>query len=44
MITPTPINTPKSMLLKVKILIKKIMKEKTDHVNKVNLELAILDL
>ncbi len=32
------------MLLKTKILIKKIIKEKTDHANKVNLKSAILDL
>ncbi len=44
MATPTPINTPKSMLLKAKALIERVMKEETDHVNKVNLELAILDL
>src|SRR6266498_3794639 len=44
MITPTPINTPKSMLLKAKILIERVIKEKTDHVNKVNLESTILDL
>ena len=44
MITPTPINISKSILLKAKILIKKIIKEKTDHVNKTNLESAILDL
>ncbi len=44
MVTPTPINTPKSMLLKAKTLIKRAMKEETDHVNKVNLKSAILDL
>src|SRR6266536_3053998 len=44
MLTPTPINTPKSMLLKAKALIERAMKEKTDHANKVNLKLAILDL
>src|SRR6266511_5429884 len=44
MVTPTPINTPKNMLLKAKTLIKRAMKEETDHVNKVNLESAILDL
>ena len=44
MVTSTPINTPKSMLLKAKILIKRAMKEKTDHANKVNLESTILDL
>src|SRR6266511_3629593 len=44
MVTPTPINTPRSMLLKAKILIKRAMKEETDHANKVNLESAILDL
>ena len=32
------------MLLKAKALIERVMKEETDHVNKVNLELAILDL
>ncbi len=32
------------MLLKAKTLIERVMKEETDHVNKVNLELAILDL
>jgi len=42
--TPTPINTPKSMLLKVKTLIKKAIKKETDHANKANLESAILDL
>ncbi len=44
MLTPTPINTPKSMLLKAKALIERAMKEETDHANKVNLESAILDL
>src|SRR6266545_1522775 len=44
MITPTPINTPKSMLLKAKTLIKKAIKEETDHANKANLESTILDL
>jgi len=44
MFTPTPINTPKSMLLKAKALIERAMKEEIDHVNRVNLELAILDL
>src|SRR6266536_3419721 len=44
MLTPTPINIPKSMLLKAKVLIKRAIKEETDHTNKVNLELAILDL
>ena len=44
MVTPTLINIPKSILLKAKILIKRVMKKKTDHVNKVNLELVILDL
>src|SRR6266536_2202564 len=44
MATPTPINTPKSMLLKVKTLIERAIKEETDHANKANLELAILDL
>src|SRR6266536_1144165 len=43
-LTSTPINTPKSMLLKAKALIERAIKEETDHVNKVNLELAILDL
>jgi len=32
------------MLLKVKALIERVMKEETDHVNKINLESAILDL
>ncbi len=32
------------MLLKVKALIKRVMKEEIDHVNKVNLESAILNL
>jgi hypothetical protein len=44
MLTPTPTNTPKSMLLKAKALIERAMKEETDHVNRVNLESAILDL
>src|SRR6266536_6320713 len=44
MVTPTPINTPRSILLKAKILIKRVMKEETDHVNKANLESTILDL
>ena len=44
MATPTPINTPKSILLKAKTLIKKTIKEETDHANKTNLESAILDL
>ncbi len=44
MVTPTPINTPKSMLLKAKTLIERVLKEETDHVNKVNLDSAILDL
>src|SRR6266536_3044080 len=44
MITPTPINTPKNILLKAKTLIERVMKEKTDHINKVNLESTILDL
>src|SRR6266536_1034586 len=43
-LTPTPINTPKSMLLKAKALIKRVIKEETDYVNKVNLKSAILDL
>ena len=42
--TPTPINTFKSMLLKAKTLIERAMKEEIDHANKINLELAILDL
>jgi len=44
MITPTLINTPKNMLLKAKILIERVMKEEIDHVNKINLKSAILDL
>src|SRR6266511_1537136 len=43
-LTSTPINTPKSILLKAKALIERIIKEKTDHANKVNLESAILNL
>src|SRR6266536_5733386 len=43
-LTPTPINTPKSILLKAKVLIKQAIKEKTDHANKVNLESTILNL
>jgi len=43
-VTPILINTPKSMLLKAKILIKRVMKEEIDYANKVNLESAILDL
>src|SRR6266498_3258304 len=43
-LTPTPINTPKNILLKAKTLIERTIKEKTDHANRVNLELAILDL
>src|SRR6266536_3843405 len=43
-VTPTPINTLKSMLLKAKTLIERVMKEEIDHANKVNLDLAILDL
>src|SRR6266496_4526024 len=43
-VTPTPINTPKSILLKAKTLIKKVIKEEIDHANKVNLESTILDL
>ncbi len=43
-IIPTPINTPKSMLLKAKILIERAIKEEIDYVNKVNLESVILDL
>src|SRR6266498_4453248 len=44
MITPTPINTPKSIFLKAKTLIERAIKEKTDHVNKANLESTILNL
>src|SRR6266536_6059468 len=44
MLTPTPINIPKSILLKAKALIERAIKEKTDHANKVNLKLTILDL
>ena len=44
MLTSTPINTPKSMLLKAKTLIERVIKKETDYVNKVNLESAILDL
>ncbi len=44
MTTPTPINTPKSILLKAKTLIERAIKKEIDHVNKVNLELAILNL
>ncbi len=44
MFTPTPINTPKNILLKAKALIKRVIKEKTDHANKINLKLAILNL
>ena len=44
MLTSTLINTPKNMFLKAKTLIKRVMKEKIDHVNKVNLKSAILDL
>ena len=43
-VTPTPINTFKSILLKAKILIERVMKEETDHVNKTNLKSTILDL
>src|SRR6266536_5620191 len=43
-VTPTPINISKSILLKAKTLIERVIKEETDHVNKVNLESAILDL
>ncbi len=42
--TPTPINTPKSIFLKAKTLIERVIKKKPDHVNKVNLESTILDL
>ncbi len=44
MLTPTPINTPKSIFLKAKTLIERVMKKETDHVNKINLESAILNL
>src|SRR6266498_4446037 len=44
MVTPTPINTPKNILLKAKTLIERAMKKETDHANKVNLESTILDL
>src|SRR6266498_2299718 len=44
MVTPTPINTPKSILLKAKTLIERAIKKKTDHANKTKLETAILDL
>ncbi len=44
MVTPTPINTPKNILLKAKILIERVIKEEIDYVNKVNLESVILDL
>ncbi len=40
----TPINISKNILLKAKTLIKKAIKEKTDHANKVNLKLIILNL
>ena len=43
-VIPTPINTPKNILLKAKTLIKRAIKEKTDHANKTNLKSAILDL
>ncbi len=43
-LTPTPINTPKSILLKVKTLIKRAIKEKTNHANKINLKSTILNL
>ena len=43
-VTPTLINTPKSIFLKAKVLIERAMKEEIDHANKVNLELVILDL
>ncbi len=43
MVTPTLINIPKSMFLKAKTLIERVIKEETDHVNKVNLKLVILD-
>ncbi len=44
MLTPILINISKSILLKAKALIKRVMKEEIDHVNKINLELTILDL
>src|SRR6266536_2631831 len=44
MVTPTPVNTPKSILLKAKTLIKRAIKEETDHTNKTNLESTILNL
>ncbi len=44
MVIFTPINTPKNILLKAKTLIKRVIKEKTNHVNKTNLELTILNL
>jgi len=44
MVTSIPLNTPKSMFLKAKVLIERVMKEEIDHVNKVNLKLTILDL
>src|SRR6266536_3403579 len=44
MVTFILINTPKSMLLKAKILIERVLKEETGYVNKANLESAILDL
>ncbi len=44
MITLILINTLRSILLKAKILIERAIKEETDHVNKINLELVILDL
>ena len=44
MVTSTLINISKSMLLKAKTVIKRVMKKEIDYVNKVNLELVILDL
>src|SRR6266536_1758939 len=43
-LTPTPINTPKSILLKAKTLINRAIKEETDHANKIKLKSTILDL
>src|SRR6266536_305495 len=43
-LTPTPINTFKNILLKAKTLIERAIKEKTDHANKANLKSAILNL
>src|SRR6266536_4525735 len=44
MVIPTLINILKSIILKAKTLIKRIIKKKTDYINKVNLESTILDL